>query len=105
MHSRNSTLLGTLFQAGRVSARAAIGMTPPAGSRVLISSHRPGFALDLGAVHDTPRGGVEGIAAVHHAAVVPQNEVADTPIIVPGELVAGRVSPDLVEQRFGIGER
>src|SRR4051812_37543408 len=94
-----------LFQAERVGATVRTPTAVSAGSRVLISSHRPGFALDLGTVHDASRSGVEGIAAVHRAAVVPQNEVADPPVIVPGQLVAGRVSPNLIEQRFGLGER
>src|SRR6516165_4000407 len=80
-------------------------MAPPAGSRVLILGHRPCFALDLGTVHDASRGGVEGIAAVHRAAVVPQNKVAHPPVIVPRQLVARRVSPNLIEQRFGSGKR
>jgi hypothetical protein len=88
--------LGTLFQAKRGAAAAPI--------RTAFSS-RVGFALDLGTVHDTPRGGVEGIATVHRTAVVPQNEIANPPFIVPSQLIAGRVSPNLVEQHFGLGER
>jgi hypothetical protein len=37
----------------------------------LSSRHGTSFAFDLGAVHDAARVGVEGIAAVHRAAVVP----------------------------------
>src|SRR5260370_39488415 len=103
--SSNSTCLGPLFLAERGGAAAPISTASSAGSPVLISSHRPGFALDLGAVHDAPGSRVEGIAAVHRAAVVPQNEVADPPAIVPGQLLAGRVRPNLVQQSIGVGAR
>src|SRR5260370_13695615 len=103
--SSNSTCLGPLFLAERGGAAAPISTASSAGSPVLISSHRPGFALDLGAVHDAPGSRVEGIAAVHRAAVVPQNEVAQPSVIVPGQVVAGRVRQNLVEQRLGFGER
>src|SRR5581483_11143134 len=49
---------------------------------------RPRVALDLSAMHDAPAVRVEGIAPVHGAAVVPQNEVADAPDMLPGEFRA-----------------
>src|SRR5450755_1780709 len=51
-----------------------------------LPSRRRQFALDLGAMHDAALLGIEGVAAVHGAAVVPQHEVADAPDMLPGEL-------------------
>jgi hypothetical protein len=41
------------------------------------------IALDLRAVHDPSRVGIERIAPVHGAAIVPQHQVADPPGVVP----------------------
>src|SRR5579872_5375889 len=61
---------------------------PPA-----LSGARLSFAFDLGAMHDSARGRVKGITAVHRAPVVPQDEIAYTPFVVPRELLASRVRP------------
>src|SRR6266540_2191380 len=55
-------------------------------------SHRAG-ALELGAVHQAAGRGVEGVAAVHRAAVVPPDEVADQPFLGPGEAILDHVGP------------
>jgi hypothetical protein len=39
-------------------------------------------------VHDPPRRGIEGIAAMHGAAVIPKHQIADPPNGMPGELRA-----------------
>src|SRR5436305_8635685 len=87
-------------------AHAKAGMTildrifelPTAGSKRAV-------ALDLGAVHDPPGCRVEGVAPVHDAAIVPQDQVARAPLLVPGEFVLGRICPQRVEQRLAFGER
>src|SRR5581483_4747168 len=65
---------------------------------------RPG-ALQLGAVHQPAGGGIEGVAAVHRAAVVPPDEVADLPVLAPGVFLLRRVRPQLVEQRLAFRHR
>ena len=56
-------------------------------------------------MHDAARRWIEGIAAMHRAAIVPQHEIADLPPVVPGQARLGRERPQLVEQRFGLRER
>src|SRR5215471_18526597 len=80
-------------------------MALSAGWCVLTSECRPPFAFDLGTVHQTARIAIEWIATVHGAAVVPQNEIADLPDIVPGQLVASRAGPDLIEQGLRFRKR
>src|SRR5690348_8080914 len=67
-------------------------------------SGRPQLALDLGAVHDSPAVRVKGIAPVHGASIVPQNEIADPPDVLPGEFPPIDDAPQLVEQRLGVLE-
>ena len=59
---------------------------------------RARFTLDLRAVHNPARARVKGIATVHGAPVVPKDEIAYTPFVVPGEFLTSRVGPQLVEQ-------
>src|SRR4051794_905806 len=62
-------------------------------------------AFALRAMHDSPRGGIEGIAPVHHTPVVPYEDVADAPLVMPREMRLGGVRPQRLEQRFGFVER
>src|SRR5258708_13595557 len=57
----------------------------PAALFLLIPSRRRQLALDLGAVHDAALLGVEGVAAVHGAPVVPQHAVAAAPAHPPAQ--------------------
>ena len=41
---------------------------------------------------------------MHGAAVVPQHEIADAPVVLPCELRMLDEAPEFVEQRFGFGE-
>lgn len=50
-------------------------------------------ALDLGAVQDPASVGIEGVAAVHRRAVIPQHQVAWLPLVAPGKFVSRGVSP------------
>src|ERR1700722_12072980 len=52
------------------------------------SRYRTRFALNLRAVHHSTRACIEWIAPVHGAAVVPQDEVADVPFVLPFEYLA-----------------
>ncbi len=63
------------------------------------------FTLDLSPVHNAARAGVERVAPVHGAAIVPQHQVAHLPLVVPGEFFACSDRPQLVEQRFGLRQR
>jgi len=49
-------------------------------------------------VHDAAGGGIEGLAAMHGATVVPQHEVADPPGLVPGKGILRRMRPESVEK-------
>src|SRR5260370_37958934 len=54
---------------------------------------RSSFAFNLGAMHDSARGRVKEVAPVHRAPVVPQDEVAYTPLVVPREFLTSCVGP------------
>jgi hypothetical protein len=64
----------------------------------------PQINFDLRPVHQPPGIWVEFVAAVHDAAVVPQYEVADPPLLVPGQLGAGGVRPQRIEQLLALFE-
>ena len=58
------------------------------------------LALDLGAVHDPAGVRVEGVAPVHGATVVPDQHIADAPVMVINEAILRRV----LGQAFNQGE-
>src|SRR6516165_10935110 len=60
----------------------------------------PLITLDLAAVHDAPRLGIERIASVQHGKIIPHQEVADLPSVAYGEAGLGRVRPQCIEQRL-----
>src|SRR5262245_65189351 len=68
----------------------------------LRGSGRPLVAFDLGAVHDPSGAGIECVAPVHGAAIVPEHEIADAPDVLPGEFRPIDETPELVEQRLGL---
>ena len=55
-------------------------------------------------MHQAPRGGIEGIAPVQGAAVVPHHHVADAPFLAEDELRLRRVRPQRIEQRLALRE-
>src|SRR5215470_562999 len=63
---------------------------------------RKRIALDLGAVHDAPALGIERVAAVESAAVVPQDEIVQSPFLAEGELRPRNARPEFVEQRLAL---
>src|SRR5947209_15356159 len=70
-----------------------------------VHSGRPLLTLDLSAVHDAPAVAVERIAPMHGTAIVPKNEVADAPGVLPGKAGIVHETPQLVEQRFRLRKR
>ena len=86
---------------------ASPGLRRGRNDRACVPGYATGraFALHLRAVHDASARRIERIATVHGAAVVPQHHVADTPRVVPGQLIARRVAPDLVQQRLQLRKR
>src|SRR5215216_3977617 len=72
---------------------------PPAST----CQHR--LADDLRAVHQAAQALVEGIAAVHDAAIVPQHQVACAPLLVPREVLLGGVCPHRIEQGLALLDR
>src|SRR5712671_7455091 len=66
-------------------------------------SKRP-VASDLRPVHQPPGIWVEFVAAVHDAAIVPQDEVADSPLLVPGQPGTGGMRPQRGEQLLALFE-
>src|SRR5690242_21854336 len=71
----------------------------PTGSR-----RRRCRTLDLRAMHDAPRRRIEGIPAVHRGTVVPEHHVARAPAMRPDVARPRRTGPELVEERFRLGE-
>ena len=49
------------------------------------ASDRPRVAFDLGAMYNPSAIWVKGVAPVHGAAIVPQNEIANAPDMLPSE--------------------
>src|SRR5215475_8125179 len=89
-------------------ARAAIGHVAAAPPRSVMKSRRlmhPSaarlrrslLALDLGAVHNAARIRVERIASVHGAAIIPHDEIADAPGVLPCKFRLINETPKLVE--------
>ena len=54
-------------------------------------------ALDLGAVHDAARVWIERVASVHGAAIIPHDEIADAPGVLPCKFRSINETPKLVE--------
>src|SRR4051812_28704967 len=77
-HSSISTTAGG---PGRRDGRCALTWRHHAAPSA--SPSGSGLALDLCAVKDAAAVRVEGVAAVHRAPVIPENEVADLPLEVP----------------------
>ena len=85
------------LRAGNRSAGADRGrLAVPSGERTI--------ALDLGAMHQPSRIRVEFIAAVQDTAIVPHDEIADAPLLIPGEFGLARVFPQCIEQGFAVSE-
>src|SRR5712691_13249650 len=63
----------------------------------------PLVTLDLAAMHDAPRLGIERIAPMQDREIVPHEQVADLPLVAHGELRLRRVRPQRVEQRLALG--
>src|SRR5262245_32177047 len=66
---------------------------------VPMPSHRPLFTLHLGAVHYPARIWIKRVASMHSAAVVPHDEIADAPDVLPGKPRCSDDLPQLVETR------
>src|SRR5690349_13692934 len=56
-------------------------------------------------MHEAAQVLVKGLAAVHDAAIVPDYEIADPPLLVPGEALLRGMGPDRVEQRLALINR
>ena len=56
-------------------------------------------------MHDPPRARIERVAPVHGAAIVPEHEIADAPLMPPRERFTCRLGPDFVEEGVGVVER
>lgn len=90
----------------RDMAKAGVVMTVAAAACVAGTQYLArSLSLDLRAVHDAPRPGVKRIAAVHHAAVVPQDQIARLPVVTPRQRIGRGSVPDAIEQRVGLVER
>jgi sodium-dependent dicarboxylate transporter 2/3/5 len=90
----------------RDMAKAGILMTIAAAACVAVTQYvERKLTLDLGAVHDSPRSRIERVAAVHDAAVVPQDEIAGAPLVTPGQRIGRCRVPDAVEHCVGLVER
>src|SRR5262249_31954977 len=74
----------------------------PSGGAPSLSSD-PLVPLDLAAMHDPPRAGVERIAPVQHREVVPHQQVAHPPSMAHGKARLRRVRPQCIEQGVAVG--
>jgi sodium-dependent dicarboxylate transporter 2/3/5 len=84
----------------RDMAKAGVVMTIAAAACVAATQYvERALSLDLGAVHDASGPGIERVAAVHDAAVVPQHQIAGAPVMPPRQRLAGRDVPDAIEKR------
>src|SRR3954462_1323502 len=87
----------------RRSTRTSVAARASECNRQLQGSagqHR--LADDLGAVHQAAQAFVEGVAAMHDAAVVPHHEIADPPLLIPGEALLRGVGPHRVEKLLAL---
>src|SRR5215475_12526328 len=71
---------------------------PGVSGRRVHGRHGRRLPLDLGPMHHAALRVVEGIAAMHGAAVVPEQEVADTPGVLVTEFRLRGVVPEVVQQ-------
>src|SRR6185436_977818 len=62
-------------------------------------------AFNLRAMHQPPRLRVECVAPVHSATVVPDDQVADFPFLVPREALLRSMRPKFIEQVLAFGQR
>src|SRR5260370_42426942 len=62
------------------------------------------FAFHLRGMDDAARILIEGVPAMHGAAVIPQNEISRLPYVVPRKFLPRGVSPQLIQKRFGFGK-
>src|SRR4029077_5541956 len=90
-------------EAGRAEHSTNTRTRPLSAFMHLACQHR--LADDLRAVHQPAQALVEGVAAVHYAAIVPHHEIADAPLLVPGEALLGGVRPYRVEQLLALVDR
>src|SRR5262249_61449556 len=95
---------GAAHLVGSVVSLSLAGTRGGAGVAMACGSGGPQLAFDLGAMHDPPAAGIECVAPVHGAAIVPQHEIADAPDLLPGEFRPIDEAPELVEQRLGFRE-
>jgi len=56
-------------------------------------------------MHHAPCIGVERVAPVHHATIVPEKKVALAPMVRKCVLRLGRMRPQQIEQLFALGDR
>ena len=90
----------------RDMAKAGIAMTVAAAACVAVTQYvERSLSLDLRAMHDASRPGIERVAAVHHAPVVPEDQIADAPLVTPRQRIGSGDLPDAVEQRVRFVER
>src|SRR5712671_7413304 len=68
------------------------------------SLNGPG-ALELRSVHQPASCGVQGVAAMHGAAIVPPYQIADAPILTPREFLLRRMRPEKVQEAFALRDR
>jgi hypothetical protein len=49
-------------------------------------------------VHDATRGGIEAVATMHRAAVIPKDQIAGQPLMSPRQPDIRGVRPDFVQE-------
>src|SRR5262245_19219465 len=79
-----------------------LGLRAAGGAHCDASADRR-IALDLRAMQDAARMGVEGVATMQHAEIVPHQHVSDLPGVVHAERSAYSVCPQVIEQCLAVG--
>src|SRR5262245_2081574 len=64
----------------------------------------PWIGFDLCTMHHPARRRIEPVPPMHRAPVVPEDEIAGSPVMPPRERVLRRFAPDFVEQRVRLLE-
>ena len=60
------------------------------------------LSCDLHLVQTPSSVRIERIAVMHRGSIVPDDEIAKPPTVRPNALIANRVCPQLIEQRFAL---
>src|SRR5262245_11821600 len=100
-----SLLLEKQLQSKRLKKAISQSPSVSTGSWLNIEELDDRFARSRRLVHQTARIGRKRVVVMHGAPVVPDQKIADPPLVLPDVFVLARVRPDCVEQLLALFER